>query len=401
MKRFAGILIGLAIIAGGIAFSALLWVTRPLAEKEKVEERLPLVEVQPVRYEDVSFDVPSQGIIESARRTRLASAVAGRVTEVNPAFEPGKRVSTGTWLVKIEPVDYLSARAAAAASLADSEAALAAEIARSEQARRDWLQLGKGGEPTELASRQPQLHSAVTRAEAARSALEKADFDVKRTTVTVPFDGIIASTATEVGSYLAPGAVVAEIFETRYEVRLPLSVDQLPFLRIDNTGEPAGEVDIVSTAAGETTRYRGRIVRTEGEIDRASRSLYLVAEVEQSRTDNAANRLRPGLFVKARIAGRTIPNRARIPFNAFVDLGQVAIVAPDNTLQFRDVTVVFRDDDNVYISGGVAENDLLCLTELPAMITGQRVSPKLAEPARSGDNKPGDPNGPTAPRPIP
>jgi hypothetical protein len=92
------------------------------------------------------------------------------------------------------------------------------------------------------------------------------------------------------------------------------------------------------------------------------------------------------LFVKAQIAGRSIPDRARIPFSAFVDLERVAIVAPDNTLQFRDVTVVFRDEDSVYISGGVAEGDLLCLTELPAMITGQEVTPKPIDPGAAAGN---------------
>jgi len=375
MKRFARIFIGLAILAVGLAFSVLLWVTRPQAEKEKPEEVDPVVEVQPVHYEEMTFDMPSQGIIEAARRTTLAAAVAGRVIEVNPLFDAGNRVAGGTWLVKIDPVDYLAAGAAAAATLANAEAALVEEKARAAQAKRDWVKLGNGGEPTELASRQPQLRSAEAQAESARNALLKAGSDQARTTIEAPFDGIIAGTMTEVGSYLTPGAAVAEIFETRYEVRLPLSVDQLQFLKLDEKGSPVGKVKILATVGGETIEYRGRIVRTEGEIDRSSRSAYLVAEVEG---DAGARGLQPGLFVKAQIAGRSIPNRARIPFSAFVDLERVAIVAPDNTLQFRDVTVVFRDEDSVYISGGVEENDLLCLTELPAMIIGQKVAPQRA-----------------------
>lgn len=189
------------------------------------------------------------------------------------------------------------------------------------------------------------------------------------------------------------------LFETRYEVRLPLSIDQLQFLQTDDTGDPLGDVEIIATVAGEATRYRGRIVRTEGEIDRASRSAYLVAEVDTAADGNAGPRgLQPGLFVKARIAGRPIPNRTRIPFSAFVDLARVAIVAPDNTLQFREVTVVFRDEDSVYISGGVNEGDLLCLTELPAMITGQKVSPKPVAPVDQAS--PGSVAEP-APKPTP
>jgi len=399
MKRFARFFIGLAIFAGGLALSVLLWVTRPQAEKEKPVEIDPVVEVMPVRYEEMTFDMPSQGIIEATRRTSLAAAVAGPVVEVNALFKTGNRVTADTWLVKIDPVDYLAARAVTAAALADAESALVEEKARSQQAKRDWIKLGNGGEPTELASRQPQLRSAEARVESARNSLEKAGIDVDRATITAPFDGIIASTETEIGSYLIPGATVAVLFETRYEVRLPLSIDQLQFLQTDDTGDPLGDVEIIATVAGEATRYRGRIVRTEGEIDRASRSAYLVAEVDTAADGNAGPRgLQPGLFVKARIAGRPIPNRTRIPFSAFVDLARVAIVAPDNTLQFREVTVVFRDEDSVYISGGVNEGDLLCLTELPAMITGQKVSPKPVAPVDQAS--PGSVAEP-APKPTP
>ena len=398
MKRFARFFIGLAIFAGGLALSMLLWVTRPQAEKEIPVEIDPVVEVIPVRYEELTFDMPSQGIIEATRRTSLAASVAGRVVEVNPLFDVGNRISAGTWMVKIDPVDYGAARAAAAASLADAESALVEENARVQQAKRDWIKLGNGGEPTELASRQPQLRSAEARVESARNALEKAVIDIERATITAPFDGVIASTGTEVGSYLMPGATVADIFETRYEVRLPLSVDQLQFLQVNEKGDPVGEVGIIATVAGEATRYQGRIVRTEGEIDRSSRSAYLVAEVDSAATGTSG--LQPGLFVKAQIAGRSIPNRARIPFSAFVDLEQVAIVAPDNTLQFRDVTVVFRDEDSVYISGGVEEGELLCLTELPAMITGQKVAPKPVEPSATPGASPGNVEEP-APKPTP
>ena len=398
MKRFARFFIGLAIFAGGLAFSMLLWVTRPQAAKEIPAEIDPVVEVMPVRFEELTFDMPSQGLIEATRRTSLAASVAGRVVEVNPIFDVGNRVSAGTWLVKIDPVNYLAARAAAAATLADTEYALVEEKARALQAQRDWIKLGNGAEPTELASRQPQMRSAEARVESARSALEKAVIDVERATITAPFDGVIASTGTEVGSFLSVGATVAGIFESRYEVRLPLSVDQLQFLQVNEKGDPVGEVEIITTVAGEATRYQGRIVRTEGEIDRASRSAYLVAEVDSAATGKSG--LQPGLFVKAQIAGRSIPNRARIPFSAFVDLERVAIVAPDETLQFRDVTVVFRDEESVYISGGVEEGDLLCLTELPAMITGQKVAPKPVESTPLKATAPGNVEEP-APKPTP
>lgn len=381
MKRFARTVIGLAIVLGAIALSALLWVTRPIAEKTVFEEVVPVVEVAEVRYEAIAFEIPSQGLVEASRRADLAAEVAGRVVEVNPDFKVGNRLDAGTWLLRLDRTDYEAAAAAAAAALADAESALVTEEARAAQAARDWKQLGGGSSPTDLTLRGPQVRSAKAQVESSRAALAKAEADLARCEISVPYDSVIAAKRTEVGNYLAPGTSVAEIFESGpYEVRLPLPIDQLPFLELNEEGLPKGSVELISTVAGTTTRFPARIVRTEGEIDRSSRSAYLVAEVDP--TGQAPLALQPGLFVKASIQGRTLPRLARIPFSAFVDLNRVAVVSPDNTLEIREVVVVFRETDEVFVSGGLEEGERICLTELPSMINGEPVSPKpLADSA--------------------
>ena len=202
MKRFTTILIGLLIFLGGIAFSALLWVTRPIAEKKEIAESRPVVEVQSLRYETVAFELPSQGIVEASRRSQLAAEVGGRVEEVNPDFEPGIRIKKGTVLVKIDPSDYEAEKALAAANLVEAETALATEEARAEQAIRDLQKLSGGGSASELARREPQLKSARARADSAKASLAKTEHDLSRTAITAPFDCIVSSTLTEVGSYL-------------------------------------------------------------------------------------------------------------------------------------------------------------------------------------------------------
>ncbi|HQZ28378.1 MAG: efflux RND transporter periplasmic adaptor subunit [Verrucomicrobiales bacterium] len=394
MKRFTTILIGLLIFLGGIAFSALLWVTRPIAEKKEIAESRPVVEVQSLRYETVAFELPSQGIVEASRRSQLAAEVGGRVEEVNPDFEPGIRIKKGTVLVKIDPSDYEAEKALAAANLVEAETALATEEARAEQAIRDLQKLSGGGSASELARREPQLKSARARADSAKASLAKTEHDLSRTAITAPFDCIVSSTLTEVGSYLTPGMGIGEVFEASpYEIRLPLPVDQLRFLEVDKAGDPVGKVTIHASFGNEIMTYPATIIRSEGEIDRLSRSAYLVSEVTPDSTSTLG--LQPGLFVKAKIQGRPIDHIARVPFSAFVDLDRVAVVAPDDTLQFREVTVVFRDTDFVYVSEGLDENERICLTELPAMIKGQKVATREAEiPRRELTEEP-------APKPTP
>ena len=88
--------------------------------------------------------------------------------------------------------------------------------------------------------------------------------------------------------------------------------------------------------------------------------------------------MRPGLFVEAAIKGREIQNVVAIPFRAFLDLNRVVTVDPDNKLRFRNVTVLHREGDTVYVSDGLSPGEKICLTELPDMVEGMSVETKVA-----------------------
>ncbi len=378
MKRFLKFFLGIGIFAFGIACVALLWITKPEAGKKEDIISLPVVEVLPVSVSSETFEIPSQGIVKANRRTMLASEVAGKVEEVNPLFELGSVVAKGTTLVKVESSNYVAALAQAKSDLAEAQSNLASENARALQGSRDWRKLGTGEAPSDLVLRKPQLASAEARVESARANQQKAERDLERTAITAPFDAVISSTSTEVGSYLSPGVTVAELFETEpYEVHLPLSVDELAFLRSDAKGNLTGEVSVTATAAGITRTWPGRVIRTSGEIDRATRSLHLIVEIGGTSTAGGIV-MRPGLFVEAAIKGREIQNVVAIPFRAFLDLNRVVTVDPDNKLRFRNVTVLHREGDTVYVSDGLSPGEKICLTELPDMVEGMSVETKVA-----------------------
>ncbi|MDF1658683.1 MAG: efflux RND transporter periplasmic adaptor subunit [Verrucomicrobiales bacterium] len=373
MKRFGKVIIGVAILFAGIAFSALLWITRPEAAKKEEIINLPVVEYMTVSKGEEIFQLPSQGIIQPDKRTQLSAEVGGKVIEVSPAFEAGMQVSKGDVLIRIDKTDYEATEAQAASNLAEAEVSLASEEAKADQAMRDWRRLGNAGEPSALLARKPQLKSARARVASARAALAKAGNDLERTTIRAPYDGIIASTSTELGNYLAPAAPVGEIYTiSPFEVRLPLSVDSAAFLPGNAKGHPEGIAEIRATAAGKTRRWKAEIIRSEGEIDRSTRSLYLVARVGES-IDASGIQIRPGLYVDALIPSRPLSNVAKIPFRAFRDLNELVIIKEGDLIDFRRVTVIHREGDFVYVSDGLKEGERISLTELPDLVAGMRV----------------------------
>ena len=142
-----------------------------------------------------------------------------------------------------------------------------------------------------------------------------------------------------------------------------------------------GRVELSARIGGEEKDFSGMVVRTEGEVERDSRSIYVVAEIP-GETGN--DLLQPGLFVEATIAGRVLEDVARVPFRAFVDRDQVAIVDMEKeVIDRRQVRVERRMENDVIVSAGLEPGDWVSITQLSDLVSGMPVKPEKAEISQS------------------
>jgi RND family efflux transporter MFP subunit len=306
--------------------------------------------------------------------TEAASEVAGRVLWVSENFERGAVIKEGEELLKIDPSDYEAAVAQAQAALAEADLELALEEARAKQALRDWERLAQREDPGDLVLRRPQLLRAATRRDAAREALAKAQRDLERCVFRAPYDGRVRSTSTDLGSYVVVGAPLAELYATGfYEVRLPLSAEEFGLVERPAAGERIG----VTLGAPGAPGWRAEVVRREGEIDRRTRSVYLIAEVAAGSGDDAvadpASVLMPGRFVEAAIDGEPMRGVVALERRAVFEGGRVLVLEGGDTLVFRDVEVRRALDDLVYIGRGLEDGDAVCITPLALPYDGMKV----------------------------
>ncbi len=213
--------------------------------------------------------------------------------------------------------------------------------------------------------------SPRARVAAAADAVVKSERDLARTKLKAPFDGRVKSTNTELGSYITPGAPVAEFDSTEsYEVRLPLALDDYAFIKERSKDEPAA-VDLTAIVGGRPYHWKGRVIRMEGEVDRASRSVRIVAELDAPTEDPL---LQPGLFLKADVEGRTLKNVFRIPRSAFLDEDTVLVVKPDSRITFRDLQILRPDGTDLLVESGLKAGEQVCLTTLAAPIEDMEVT---------------------------
>ncbi len=371
MASFVLILAILVVTVLGIIF---LVINKRVAKEEVKQRVVPAVEVVEVTAADHAVKISTQGVVESARETRLAAEVGGRVMEISPSFKRGGVVKKGERLVQIDPADYRSALAAAEVRRAEAELALELEKARVEQAQLDWAKLGSGSDPLNaLVLREPYLAAAEASAASAVEVAAKARRDVERTEILAPFDASLRSANAEVGVVVAPGTMVAELYASGdLEVRLPLSLEDFGFLARAADGKVTGEIVLKGKIGADEYTWKAEMARVDPEISRETLSAHVAVKVLP--TEGSTFPLPPvGLFVNAEIAGKTLGDIKEIPRRALTEGHRAIVVMAGNKIAFRDLTIPRLTRETALVSGGLEAGDRVVLTRLSAPVAGMEV----------------------------
>ena len=341
-----------------------------------------LVETIPAEARSLNFIIESQGTVRPRTQTMLVAQVSGIVVSVSEDFVSGGFFRAGEVLIEIDPSDYQTALKSAEATLASRKAKFSEEKSRSEQAVKDWRNLGRAGDPPDLVMRKPQLADALANVQAAEAGVEKARRDLQRTKISVPYDGLLRERRVDIGQYVTPGTQLGVSFAVdTAEIRLPLAASDLAYLdlppSIDRQIEDYPQVSLSAEIGGETKTWDAHLIRTEGVLDESSRVLYAVASVVDPYGllgKSNQEELRMGTFVRAAIDGRYVTNVVVLPRFVLRNDDTVLVANGERELEVRDVTVARAEARQVFITEGVSDGELVVTTTLDAPIPGTRLA---------------------------
>jgi RND family efflux transporter MFP subunit len=395
MRTFLRYILPLGLIALSIVVVvAMMAIAKGKRPERKVDTaQTTMVDVIPAERVSLNLSVFSQGAVKPRTETTLVAEVSGKIVEVSPNFIAGGFFREGEVLLQIDPSDYQAGLKRAQANLASRKAQFADQKARSEQAMKDWKNLGREGEPSDLTLRRPQLAEAMANVQAAEADLQKAQRDLERTRIKVPYDGLVRTKQADIGQYVAPGTPLGTTFSIdTAEIRLPLSANDVSFLDLPSATDPADKplpvVILTSENLGVTRTWQAEIIRTEGVIDDKSRVTYAVARViDPYRVlgQSHQSELQIGTFVRAEIQGLKAENVIRLPRSVLRADDTVLVADADDRLEIRQVSVLRAEPRTVYLSGGLMDGDMVVTTTLDAAIAGtpltisgeQRAAPDL------------------------
>ena len=370
--------IPLLIIVVGIGAGGLLIAFKPQVEKRVSQAKLPVVTIQQVYSQDVRIPVYSRGTIKARTDIMLTSEVQGRVQEISPNFSSGGFFEKGALLLKIDPINYELDLAKVKSQVAKAKLNLVRVEA---DVRTNRLSRSKVG---------------LARIAEAKSALDAAKADVRRvklllarTEIRAPFSGRVLEKSIGVGQNISPGMQIGRIFATDHaQIHLPLSDAQMalvdiPYQFAGNLAPMQGPQVILRGEYGEANYFwQGRITGTEGGVNARNRLSYIIASISKPFASDPDQPKRPpltvGKFIEAEIEGAEFKDTFILPREALHNTTQILTLDKDQRISIKDIEILYRGRDNVYIKSGLNSGDFVVLTPMDVVVDGMRVL--LSEP---------------------
>jgi multidrug efflux pump subunit AcrA (membrane-fusion protein) len=406
----------LAVLSVALIIAVVLVIMRPKAERQVPVDKGLLVEVFPVRAENVQMVVEAFGTVAPRESLKLVAQVRGQIVAIDPVFKEGHFIKKKTRMMQIDPRSYSLAVERRKVQIKQAEAELKRleqeivnlkariKIAKSDVklAENEYLrlkalidrkviaqsQLDKS-EQAYLASQErlqalnnqmaligPQKEQLMAARDMARVMYQEAALDLERSSIIAPFDGWVLEKAVEVGQHVNVGQQLGRIYsagELDIEVRIPAK--DLKWFPEDMGQDRPISADVVFKNGGNNTIWNGRIARIKAMMDQRTRTLPMVVEVDDASSSTQSTkqfRLRPGMFVTVVIKGKKVRNVFVLP-RYLVYPGDVVYTVEGDTLKSNPVKILRGYKDTVIVGEGLSEGDLVVKSPLSSPSDGMIV----------------------------
>jgi multidrug efflux pump subunit AcrA (membrane-fusion protein) len=329
----------------------------------KVEKAIK-VDVAAVRVGEMVIPIRADGAIRTPRAVDVRTKAGGELKEVR--VRDGDHVKAGQLLARIDPREYALSveetrqrhiqalsRFAAEADTASNNPVALADFTAKRAALQDQLtratitraQFDAQVLELELAALDAgafrrQLYEQRTGLTEARTSEERAKLNLENTEIRAPFAGIVEGVKVAPGEIVSVGTSVCRVYDND-ELEAAVNV-----LEADLGNLEAGRPALLAVPAiGDTLVEAVDVISPK--LDEATRTCEVII-----RFHNSGGRLRPGMFVRAEIAGWIYSDKLQVPKEA-------VLVRDDRTLLFKVV------DDRaqwLYVDTGLENEEWIEIT---------------------------------------
>jgi len=372
------------IVGGGVSY--LLVTTGPETVPEEKTSSARIVQTLAIDPETRHVFVSAFGSVIPSRKVVIRPQVSGQVIRQNDSVTIGGRVKEGEELVRIDPKDYELALAEVRSDLEQARFEREVESGRQVIAKREWDELQSDLESEDvnrsLVLREPHLRRAEAMMEKAVNDIEEAELQLSRTIIKAPFNAMVVEESVEVGQLLSPSSTICELVGTdEFWIQVTLPFSDLKWIRFPKDGQPGAEAQVIlDTGDGNTTEWKGRVIRLLSDLDPLGRMARLVISVEDPlalrRGSEQKLPLLLGSYVEVKIDAGDLENALRIPRESLREGNQIWVVGDDNLLKVLSAEVLWLEKETVLIANNLEKDEKLVVSDLRVALPDMKVSPQ-------------------------
>lgn len=399
-RRFSGrgnalilLVLGLSVIGTSCAGGD----PKPNSARANVAQVVP-VSVATAERRDMPYYLTGLGSVTAYYTVSLKSRVDGQLMQVN--FKEGQEVKSGDLLAVIDPRPYQVALEQAQATQFRDQALL--RDAKLNYERFKGLLQSSGAMSQQQVDTQQatvdQLEGTVRNDQA---AIDNAKLNLVYCHITAPVSGRIGLRLVDPGNIVHANDTNAMFVITQLQPIAVLFTLPEDNLQAVSRRMAKGTLEVDAFSRDDQTKLAtGKLLTIDNQIDQTTGTGRLKAVF-----DNRDNALWPNQFVNARLLLETRNNSTTVPAAAIQRGPQgtyVFLVKSDNTVDVRDVTVGFTQDNISVIASGVSPSDVVVTDGQDKLQQGSKIETRPAAPANrqqsAGSDGSGNSGGSSAPR---
>jgi len=313
------------------------------------------------------------GRLEAVHHVDVRPRVSGIVSSVT--FTEGALVRQGDLLFQIDPRPFQAEVDRLRAELLRAQATRTRTAAERQRAER--LAHDNAISAEESDRRVAAADEADAQVQAVRAALRAAELNLEFTRVIAPISGRVGHAVVTEGNLVSNGPGVATLLTTLVSlspIYASFEVDEPTFLAFRQHAGTPSHVRL-ALAGDDGFPREGRVDFVDNQLDPATGTIRVRAVFQ-----NADGALTPGLFVRLQMPGREPAPGVLIRDEAVgtdLDKRFVYVVADDQTIAYRPVTLGPVVDGLRVVRSGIAKDDLVVTRGLQRVRPGVKVTPEL------------------------
>ena len=337
----------LILIATYFAFQALSGQKEepPQRQKPVAKNYVSAVAFEPKVVETV---IEAFGRVGSSEQINVIAEVGGKLLSGSAALKKGGRFKKGQLLCRIDNVEEKLNLQARKSSFLNTLASILPDIRIDfPNSFNDWQAYFDGIQLDEKIPALPEPKSSKEKTFLATKnilseyyAIKSEEENLKKFHIYAPFNGSIVVINYQIGSVVNPGANIGTIISTdELELEVPVEQRDIEFV------QKGKKVTIVDESDFEQN-WIGTITRIADFIDPNSQSVSVFINIKKRSKYEALD----GLFLKARIPGKSVKNAAKVPRRILKNKNEIFVVQ-DSVLATRKVRVHKVSENDAIISG--------------------------------------------------